>query len=1438
MDSVGFHFSYICVLVFHLLGIFCARPGQREKVCYYNSFDASCPVDNVVVMEKSLYGRMDSTVCYTDGQNDDYSHCTTDTLQLTDQMCSGTRKCKVNVPDEKLDQVMPCAIKGYFEGQYSCLPGQKEEVCFYQTFDARCPQGNVVLMDHALFGRMDSTQCYDDFHDQDFSHCTTDVLFLSDQMCSGKQSCTIEIPNEEFHAAMSCSTNGYFEGSYSCIPGQTEEVCYYKSFDARCPQGNVVLMDHALFGRMDSTQCYDDFHDQDFSHCTTDVLFLSDQMCSGKQSCTIEIPNEEFHAAMSCSITGYYEGSYSCLPEIHSTLKPKHTPTLKPNFSFSCQCFLCQLGCEYLENICSTKYQIFQLQPQPTEDQSKIVKPVAYTLYCCSILTIMDMSSVLMSLYWIAFLHNSCVFSAKAGQREDVCYYKSFDARCPQGNVVLMDHASYGRMDSTTCYDDFHGQDFSHCTTDVLFHSDQMCSGKQACSIEIPNEKFHAAMSCSINGYFEASYLCLPEQREDVCYYKSFDARCPQGNMILMEHALFGRMDPTVCYAEGQNLDYSQCTTNVLSISDQMCSGIQVCSIEIPNEKFHAAMTCIMIGYFAGSYQCLPGQSEDVCYYNSFDARCSEGNVVLMNTALFGRMDSAQCYEEFQDQDFSHCTTDVLHLADQMCSGKITCQINVPNGNFDAAMPCKATKGYLEAAFTCIQDCNSFIFCVLFLRISLVFPAQAGHREDVCFYESFDARCPEGSVALMGHALFGRMDPTACYDDLHDQDFSHCTTDVLYLSDQLCSGKQSCKIDIPNRNFDGAMSCSIKGYFEGSFSCLPGQKDNVCFYESFDARCPQGNVVFMGHALFGRMDSTSCYDDFHEQDFSHCTTNVLFLSDTMCSGKQSCKIAIPNEHFDAAMSCSTKGYFEGSYTCLPGQRENVCYYKAFDARCPQGNVVLMEHALFGRMDPTACYNDLQDHDFSHCTVNVLYLSDQMCSGKPSCKISIPNESFDAAMSCSTKGYFEGSFNCLSGQREEVCFYKTFDARCPQGNVVLMDHALFGRMNPTACYDDFHDQDFSQCTTDVLYFSDQMCSGKQSCEINVPNEKFDSALSCSIRAYFEGSFSCLPVTNVNPICQANQVMRATHSEQYISSDDISKSYCARIGRRLEVQAKPGQQINITLIDFMWGSSRSGCNAYGHITDQQTGRQTTICGGQTRKNNLMLSISSTVFISTDRLDDNVRFLLKIQALGCEDLTPPNGGWMNRSHDHMTVGCLGSRDIWQMTCNQGRWTGNVGQCPHVPYEEEQVPALQKAMPLPNDIIIALIAAATFLFAVLIVTIGVIYFKRAQRRQMMLQNQQKQLFLTIKRKVMEESMEESTYMSPTLIQHEPARPHRPESAYESIHVFNRSLPAPPPSATITQPRRDEQDIYNTSQSSSSTYAHPQKYFVLDKNLCPPNTA
>ena len=118
-----------------------------------------------------------------------------------------------------------------------------------------------------------------------------------------------------------------------------------------------------------------------------------------------------------------------------------------------------------------------------------------------------------------------------------------------------------------------------------------------------------------------------------------------------------------------------------------------------------------------------------------------------------------------------------------------------------------------------------------------------------------------------------------------------------------------------------------------------------------------------------------------------------------------------------------------------------------------------------------------------------------------------------------------------------------------------------------------------------------------------------------------------------------------------------------------------------------------------------------------------------------------------------------------------------------------------------------------------------------------------------MRLLQQQQQMYRTLRLKA-SNNAEDPTYLSPTFVQQSrPTSGHRPESAYESIHVFNRtlssadtsSLPPPPPSllaeGNVATLRQLEEDPYNASQSSSSTYTNPLKYYVLDKNLVNTNT-
>ena len=90
------------------------------------------------------------------------------------------------------------------------------------------------------------------------------------------------------------------------------------------------------------------------------------------------------------------------------------------------------------------------------------------------------------------------------------------------------------------------------------------------------------------------------------------------------------------------------------------------------------------------------------CQNEKFEARCGSDEVVVMVTAVYGRMRVSQCVE--RDYGYIGCSRNVLQDADYMCSGRRTCQIPVPNPLFDATKPCpNDLKSYLQAEYTCIK---------------------------------------------------------------------------------------------------------------------------------------------------------------------------------------------------------------------------------------------------------------------------------------------------------------------------------------------------------------------------------------------------------------------------------------------------------------------------------------------------------------------------------------------------------------------------------------------------------------------------------------------------------------------------------------------------------------------------------------------------------------
>ena len=92
----------------------------------------------------------------------------------------------------------------------------------------------------------------------------------------------------------------------------------------------------------------------------------------------------------------------------------------------------------------------------------------------------------------------------------------------------------------------------------------------------------------------------------------------------------------------------------------------------------------------------------DYCDTEIFRGECREGSLILMTSARYGRMRVGRCVE--YDLGYIDCYTDVLIQMDRRCSGRRSCEVRVPDAEFENTRPClKELKTYLEVSYICVH---------------------------------------------------------------------------------------------------------------------------------------------------------------------------------------------------------------------------------------------------------------------------------------------------------------------------------------------------------------------------------------------------------------------------------------------------------------------------------------------------------------------------------------------------------------------------------------------------------------------------------------------------------------------------------------------------------------------------------------------------------------
>ena len=98
---------------------------------------------------------------------------------------------------------------------------------------------------------------------------------------------------------------------------------------------------------------------------------------------------------------------------------------------------------------------------------------------------------------------------------------------------------------------------------------------------------------------------------------------------------------------------------------------------------------------------CVCAAGDEYCHNEEFAAECYDGDVILMTSALYGRMAVGRCVKT--DFGFVGCYKDVMSELHERCSGRSYCTVRVPDTQLDSTDPCHSDlKSYLHAAYVCV----------------------------------------------------------------------------------------------------------------------------------------------------------------------------------------------------------------------------------------------------------------------------------------------------------------------------------------------------------------------------------------------------------------------------------------------------------------------------------------------------------------------------------------------------------------------------------------------------------------------------------------------------------------------------------------------------------------------------------------------------------------
>jgi len=325
-----------------------------------------------------------------------------------------------------------------------------------------------------------------------------------------------------------------------------------------------------------------------------------------------------------------------------------------------------------------------------------------------------------------------------------------------------------------------------------------------------------------------------------------------------------------------------------------------------------------------------------------------------------------------------------------------------------------------------------------------------------------------------------------------------------------------------------------------------------------------------------------------------------------------------------------------------------------------------------------------------------------------------------------------------GLLHEICMSRTFHASCPQGQVIVVRRADFGRMRVGRCVTS--DRGHIGCISDATPYLDTICSGKQECSVQGIDSGLFELNTCpeDYPPYLEVVYDCVDIVfdpKYQKACSSRGVVTISDKDEGVLSRDVAfrrspqGPVCPII-----IETNPGQMINLTIVDFgtnqiaTGSSSWSSCYKYAAVTESSSNQPAMICRSRQRERHALMSQSHMIqikYAEYPEQPDQPSFLLRFSVVGCPDIDLNGNTLLDKSVESMILFCESSRERKTVKCVGNEW------------EEEITPCKKRSSWNSGIIIVLMIGIAIGTIVGSCLFLCILYCVRKRRQESKRQNQ-----------------------------------------------------------------------------------------------------